>query len=111
MYACDRTELFISKQYHKVLDIRTLILLRKGFPRGGAPTPQGAPTYYLTNFSRKLHENEEILRVPRPLPSRRSANDSGDVGKRKTQSKLRAYREGECDGMCQRVTSCYCSSQ
>ena len=25
------------------------------FPRAGVPT------YYLTNFSRKLHENEEIL--------------------------------------------------
>ena len=33
-----------------------------GFPRGGAPTPEGgAPTYYLANFSRKLHENKEIL--------------------------------------------------
>ena len=27
----------------------------------GAPTPKGAPTYLMTNFSRKLHENEEIL--------------------------------------------------
>ena len=33
-----------------------------GFPRGGAPTLRGgAPTYYSPNFSRKLHENEEIL--------------------------------------------------
>ena len=32
------------------------------FPEGGAPTPEGgAPTYYLANFSRKLHENKEIL--------------------------------------------------
>ena len=31
------------------------------FPEGGAPTPEGVPKYYLTNFSRKLHENEEIL--------------------------------------------------
>ena len=31
------------------------------FPEGGAPTLGGAPTYYLPNFSRKLHENEEIL--------------------------------------------------
>ena len=32
------------------------------FPDGGAPTPEGgAPTYYLTNFSQKLHENEENL--------------------------------------------------
>ena len=27
----------------------------------GALTREGAPTYYLTNFSRKPHENEEIL--------------------------------------------------
>ena len=32
-----------------------------GFPRGGGAKPRGgAPTYYLANFSRKLHENEEI---------------------------------------------------
>ena len=32
------------------------------FPEGGVPTPEGgAPTYYLANFSRKLHENKEIL--------------------------------------------------
>ena len=31
------------------------------FPEGGAPTLGGAPTYYLPNFSWKLHENEEIL--------------------------------------------------
>ena len=32
------------------------------FPEEGALTPKGgAPTYYLANFSRKLHENEEIL--------------------------------------------------
>ena len=32
------------------------------FPEEGALTPKGgAPTYYLVNFSRKLHENEEIL--------------------------------------------------
>ena len=31
------------------------------FPRRGALTQEGAPTYYLANFSRKLHENEEIL--------------------------------------------------
>ena len=31
------------------------------FPGEGAPTPKGgAPTYYLANFSRKLHENKEI---------------------------------------------------
>ena len=41
-------------------------------PRGGANSRGGAPTYYLANFSRKLHENKEILgprgggaRVPR----------------------------------------------
>ena len=33
-----------------------------GFPRGGGANPKGGvPTYYLANFSRKLHENEEIL--------------------------------------------------
>ena len=32
------------------------------FPEKGALTPKGGtPTYYLANFSRKLHENEEIL--------------------------------------------------
>ena len=31
-----------------------------GFPRGGA-NPRGWDANYLTNFSRKLHENEEIL--------------------------------------------------
>ena len=32
------------------------------FPEEGALTPKGgAPTYNLANFSRKLHENEEIL--------------------------------------------------
>ena len=31
------------------------------FPEEGALTPNGGvPTYYLANFSRKLHENEEI---------------------------------------------------
>ena len=32
-----------------------------GFPRGGGANPKGAQTYYLANFSRKLHENKEIL--------------------------------------------------
>ena len=32
-----------------------------GFPRGGGANPKGeVPAYYLANFSRKLHENEEI---------------------------------------------------
>ena len=32
-----------------------------GFPRGGGANPKGgAPTYYLANFARKLHEKEEI---------------------------------------------------
>ena len=47
-----------------------------GFPRGGGANPKGggAPTYYLANFSWKLHENEEILgqrggaRIPRAPP-------------------------------------------
>ena len=33
----------------------------QGFPRGGANPGGGVPTYYLANFSGKLHENEEIL--------------------------------------------------
>ena len=47
-----------------------------GFPRGGGTNPKGgAPTYYFANFSRKLHENEEILgqrgaRVPCDPPLR-----------------------------------------
>ena len=31
------------------------------FPEGGAPTCEGAPTYYLVNLCQKLHENEEFL--------------------------------------------------
>ena len=32
------------------------------FPEEGALSPKGGvPTYYLANFCRKLHENEEIL--------------------------------------------------
>ena len=30
--------------------------------------PRGAPTYYLTNFSPKLHENEEILALEANVP-------------------------------------------
>ena len=33
-----------------------------GFTRGWTPTLEGSPTFYLANFSRKLHKNEEILR-------------------------------------------------
>ena len=32
-----------------------------GFPTRGTTTPEGVPTYYLANFSRKLLENEDIL--------------------------------------------------
>ena len=31
-----------------------------GFPRGGAPTPRGGPTYDFAKFSQKLHEIERI---------------------------------------------------
>ena len=31
------------------------------FPKEGTPSPGEAPTYYLANFSQKLHENEDIL--------------------------------------------------
>ena len=49
------------------------------FPRrgGGAPTPEGAQTLYLTNFSQKLHENEKKLAQRggwRPCTPARSAN-------------------------------------
>ena len=33
----------------------------RGFPIGGAPTLQGAPTYDFTKFCEKLHEIEKIL--------------------------------------------------
>ena len=40
----------------------SLAVADPGFSRGGGANPKGgAPTYYLTNFCRKLHENEEIL--------------------------------------------------
>ena len=48
-----------------------------GFPRGGGANPRGgAPTYYLVNFSRKLHENEEILSRGGRAPPLRSATDN-----------------------------------
>ena len=55
-----------------------------GFPRGGGANPRGgAATYYLVKFSRKLHENEEILGQGGARPSRpplRSATvDDGKV--------------------------------
>ena len=55
-----------------------MVVADPGFPRGGAPTPEGTPIYYFGHFFRKLHENEEILgqrgsRVPHAPP--RSAND------------------------------------
>ena len=39
------------------------------FFSGGFRISQGAPTYYWTNFSRKLHENEEFLNPGTPLRS------------------------------------------
>ena len=45
---------------HNVDSVKSVADL--GFSRGGCANPKGgAPTYYLPNFSRKLHENEEIL--------------------------------------------------
>ena len=50
-----RINYVISLKYTKLWRIQH-------FPEGGAPTPEGAPSYYLTIFfSKKLHENEEIL--------------------------------------------------
>ena len=43
------------------------------FPDEGVGTPKGAPTYYLTNFSRKLDENKDFFRG-RQRPPPRSAN-------------------------------------
>ena len=44
--------------------LECLAVADPGFPRGGGANHKwggGAPTYYLANFSQKLHENEEIL--------------------------------------------------
>ena len=50
---------------------KSLAVADPGFPWGGGANPQrGAPTYYLANFSRKLHENEEILGRGGARPSR-----------------------------------------
>ena len=43
------------------------------FPGGRQPL-RGAPTYYLTNFSQKLHENKEILAGGASLAPPRSTN-------------------------------------
>ena len=45
----------------KILEYHRFQWRIQDFPEGGAPTLRGAPTYYLPNFSGKLHENEEIL--------------------------------------------------
>ena len=40
------------------------------FPEGGTnPKGRGTPTYYLTNFPPKLHENEEIVAMGGVRPS------------------------------------------
>ena len=49
-----------------LLNFNVISVADSGFPRGSANL-LGAPTYYLTNFSLKLHENEEILRPLGPL--------------------------------------------
>ena len=43
--------------------LTSLSVADPGFPRGGGAKPRRGrvPTYYLANFSQKLHENEEIL--------------------------------------------------
>ena len=43
-----------------------------GFPRGGGASPKGggAPTYYLTNFCRKLHEMKKFCARGGARPSR-----------------------------------------
>ena len=40
----------------------TMAVVKAGFPRGeGANSRGGVPTYYLANFSRTLHKNEDIF--------------------------------------------------
>ena len=51
------TGLAVNRQ---VMGCVHLPVVDPGFPRRELQ-PQGAPTYYLTNFSQKMHENEEIL--------------------------------------------------
>ena len=61
---------YVPDEFYKYLGVGDMY----GVISGGSRISQGwAPTYHLTNFSRKLHENEEILgqggaRVPRPHP-------------------------------------------
>ena len=54
---------FICMQFWgKMVQMVLLAVADPEFPKGGGANPKGgAPTYYLANFSRKLHENEEIL--------------------------------------------------
>ena len=49
-----------------------------GFPRGGGANPRGAPTYYLTKFPQKLHENKDIL-APLDPPLARSETDCWNI--------------------------------
>ena len=44
------------------------------FPERGRQPRRATPTYYLGNFSQKLHENEEILSEGVPRDPTRSAN-------------------------------------
>ena len=80
-----------GKKYVEVLSISVILGLLKSseirgtsrqwriqdFPEEGALTLKGGPTYYLANFFRKLHGNEEISgqRGGRPLDPP-SARDS-----------------------------------
>ena len=56
---------------------------------------EGAPTFYLTNFSRKRHENEHILdqrgdvpRAPLDPPLIRESKNSRELGKQQRISGL-----------------------
>ena len=51
----------VSKDQTLFTVIDLLAVEDPGFPRAGGANPRGAPIYYLTNFSRKMHENKEIL--------------------------------------------------
>ena len=69
--ACNESSYYEHRTVTVLIDINVrkirIVMYRlqwriQDFPGGGgASTPRGMPTYYLTFFSRKLHENEEIF--------------------------------------------------
>ena len=58
---------------HSVICATDVSVADSGFPRGEL-TNDGAPTYYLANFSWKLHENKEIFEIfPVGVPTNEGA--------------------------------------